>query len=37
MQMLEQEHCQSAVLEGQTRKWSIITGDKAETGGTAVQ
>ena len=37
MQMLEQENCRSAVLEGRTHKSSIITGDKAETGGTAVQ
>ena len=37
MQMLEQERCGSAVLEGQTHRWSVITGDKAETGGTAVQ
>lgn len=35
--MLEQERCGSAVLEGQTHRWSVITGDKAETGGTAVQ
>lgn len=37
MPMLEQERCRSAVLEGWTHKWSVITGDKAEIGGTAVQ